>query len=237
MSGFVYIWFDKKHRRFYVGSHWGTADDGYICSSTWMRNAYKRRPNDFKRRIVAVVETGRNDLLIEEHRWLQMIKKEELGKKFYNLTNHLNGHWFASDEERRLSISEKISKRTKEAMQRPEVRQRYEDGLKKRPKTQTAAQRAKRSESMKKAMAKKFPDRKVLVEFGSKEYRDNMAKSVSESWTKRNKAAVGSKISKSLATSKESRSKAMSSLKWYNNGQINKRLPAHPGDGWTTGRI
>lgn len=21
-SGFVYIWFDKKHKRFYIGSHW-----------------------------------------------------------------------------------------------------------------------------------------------------------------------------------------------------------------------
>lgn len=109
MSGFIYIWYDKKHKRFYVGSHWGSADDGYICSSTWMRNAYKRRPADFKRRIIAKVESSRNDLLIEEHRWLQMIEKEELGKKFYNLTNHLNGHWYASDEERRLSIREKMS--------------------------------------------------------------------------------------------------------------------------------
>ena len=25
--GFVYIWFDRKHRRFYIGSHWGTEDD------------------------------------------------------------------------------------------------------------------------------------------------------------------------------------------------------------------
>ena len=106
--GFVYIWFDKKRKRFYIGSHWGNEDDGYICSSNWMRDAYRKRPEDFKRRVIARITTTRNDLLIEEHRWLQMINPEELGKKFYNLTNHLNGHWFASDEERVLTVREKL---------------------------------------------------------------------------------------------------------------------------------
>jgi hypothetical protein len=106
--GFVYIWFDKKRKRFYIGSHWGSEEDGYICSSNWMRDAHKKRPEDFKRRVVARVSTTRNDLLIEEHRWLQMIDPEELGKKFYNLTNHLNGHWFASDEERVFTVKEKL---------------------------------------------------------------------------------------------------------------------------------
>lgn len=39
--GFVYIWRDKKHNRYYIGCHWGTTDDGYICSSPWMKQAYK----------------------------------------------------------------------------------------------------------------------------------------------------------------------------------------------------
>ena len=33
--GFVYIWYDRKHHRYYIGCHWGTIDDGYICSSNW----------------------------------------------------------------------------------------------------------------------------------------------------------------------------------------------------------
>lgn len=106
--GFVYIWFDRKHRRYYIGSHWGSESDRYICSSRWMRNAYRRRPNDFKRRIVAHVESGRGDLLAEEHRWLQMIPQAELGKKYYNLTNHLNGHW-TTDNEKRMTVGQKIS--------------------------------------------------------------------------------------------------------------------------------
>lgn len=83
-TGFIYIWYDRKHKRFYIGCHWGTEDDGYICSSTWMRNSFKRRPNDFKRRIIRKGITKEN-LLEEEYKWLQLIPDDQLGKKYYNL--------------------------------------------------------------------------------------------------------------------------------------------------------
>ena len=86
--GFIYIWFDRKHKRYYVGSHWGNIDDGYVCSSRWMRQSYKRRPLDFKRRILKIVTTNRADLIAEEHRYLSMIKKEEFGVKYYNFKNN-----------------------------------------------------------------------------------------------------------------------------------------------------
>lgn len=93
-SGFVYIWRDKKHKRYYIGSHWGPEDDGYICSSNWMKQAYKIRPQDFKRRIIKRIYTSRADLLAEENRYLQMIKSEEIKHRYYNLSksNALN-HW------------------------------------------------------------------------------------------------------------------------------------------------
>lgn len=106
--GFVYVWYDRKHKRYYVGSHWGAEDDGYVCSSSWMKRAYKLRPSDFRRRIIARVNSSRQDLLLEENRWLQMIRDDELGKKFYNLTNHLNGHW-STDKNKRMTVGEKIS--------------------------------------------------------------------------------------------------------------------------------
>ena len=106
--GFVYIWYDRKHKRYYVGCHWGYIDDGYICSSSWMKSAYNRRPNDFKRRIIAVVYTNKKDLLVEEYKWLSMTKKEELGKKYYNMYNHEFGHW--STKEDSLSIKKRMSK-------------------------------------------------------------------------------------------------------------------------------
>ena len=139
--GFVYLWYDRKHRRWYLGCRWGNESDGYICSSTWMKRAYKRRPQDFVRRIIARIYTDRKDLLKEEHRWLQMIKPEELGKRYYNLRNHHFGHW-TTDENNRLIVTEKCSRSqkkrfsdpkeraktsaaTKKAMARPGAREKY----------------------------------------------------------------------------------------------------------------
>ena len=106
--GFVYIWRDRKHKMFYIGCHWGTEDDGYVCSSNRMRNAYNRRPNDFKRKIITKVYTNKRDLMFEEQVWLYMIPDEQLGKKYYNLRKHIE-HW-QFNEEKTLSVKEKISK-------------------------------------------------------------------------------------------------------------------------------
>jgi len=107
--GFVYIWFDRKHKRYYIGCHWGCIDDGYVCSSSNMKSAYKRRPNDFKRKILIKIYTNKKDLLEEEYKWLSKIKKEELGKRYYNLHNYHFSHW-STDENSKLSVGEKISK-------------------------------------------------------------------------------------------------------------------------------
>jgi hypothetical protein len=106
--GFVYIWYDKKHKRYYIGCHWGDEDDGYICSSNWMRDAYKRRTQDFKRRILVIIHDKR-ELLNEEYKWLSLIKKEELGKKYYNLKNSFIENW-AFEKEKKLSVCEKMKK-------------------------------------------------------------------------------------------------------------------------------
>jgi hypothetical protein len=107
--GFVYIWFDRKHKRYYVGCHWGKEDDGYICSSSWMKKAYKYRPQDFKRRILSRIYSNKKDLLQEEYNWLSTIKNEELGTRYYNLQNRHFAHW-STDAEKLKTIGEKISK-------------------------------------------------------------------------------------------------------------------------------
>ena len=90
--GFIYIWRDRKHNKYYVGSHWGEENDGYVCSSFWMKRAHQTRSQDFKRRILKR-SISKQDLCKEEHYWLSLIKKEELGKRYYNLRNHRFGHW------------------------------------------------------------------------------------------------------------------------------------------------
>ena len=107
-EGFVYLWYDRKHKRYYVGSHWGTENDGYICSSTWMKQAYFHRPEDFKRRILKRITTSRQDLLDEEYRYLQMIKPEEMKRRYYNPKNNKDNHWHSYPENVK-TIGQKIS--------------------------------------------------------------------------------------------------------------------------------
>jgi hypothetical protein len=145
--GFVYLWFDKKRKMYYVGCHWGTENDGYICSSDRMRDAYRRRPDDFKRRIIEMIN-DKSLLYDVEYKWLSLISEEDLGKKYYNLRKHKWGHW-TTDLNSSLTIREKISKNTKEAMNRSDVREKYLKGLENRDnRSSDPLVREKRSRSM-----------------------------------------------------------------------------------------
>ena len=106
--GFVYIWFDRKHKRYYVGCHWGKTEDSYICSSNWMRDAYRRRPKDFKRRILKNNIINLKEMFVEEAKFLALIKSKELGKKYYNLHNVNKNHW-TTNEQSKLTVGQKIS--------------------------------------------------------------------------------------------------------------------------------
>lgn len=146
--GFVYIWYDRKHKRYYVGSHWGTETDGYVCSSPWMKQAYKHRPYDFKRRIIKRVYNNRKELIEEEFRYLSMIKNDEIKIRYYNLNIKSTGHWSTYPETAK-TISEKISIRTKEAMNRDDVREKYLKGLETRDtRSSDTDVREKRRQSM-----------------------------------------------------------------------------------------
>lgn len=172
-SGFIYIWYDRKHKRYYVGSHWGSEDDGYICSSTWMRNAYKMRPHDFKRRILKRINTSKLDLHTEEHRWLQMMKSEELkGERYYNISNSVKNLWHKWPDQVK-TIGQKISHTNKGRdligdKRTPEIGKKIsasKKGVKcsdehravmsesRKGRKQSAEANAKRSESLKRAYA------------------------------------------------------------------------------------
>lgn len=100
-SGFVYIWYDTKRRWFYIGSHSGNINDGYVCSNTRLKNAYKKRPTTFRRRILEYVATDDRQLLLSaEQRWLDKISDNELmtGKnkvantiRYYNVKKTASG--------------------------------------------------------------------------------------------------------------------------------------------------
>ena len=83
MKGFIYIWRDKVRTMYYVGSHNGTPDDGYISSSHWLTAEVRYRPNDFKRRVLKFVDLS--NLKLEEYKLINSIKDCEFGKRYYNL--------------------------------------------------------------------------------------------------------------------------------------------------------
>lgn len=125
--GFIYLWLDKKHKRYYIGCHWGSIDDGYVCSSSWMKKAYKLRPLDFKRRILKTNIKYRPDMYTEEQKWLDMIKVEETkpfnkNPRYYNL-NLKNGNLWHKYDEHIKTVGQKISvsKKGKKTGPRPEV--------------------------------------------------------------------------------------------------------------------
>ena len=112
--GFVYIWYDRKHKRYYIGCHWGSIDDGYVCSSSWMMKAYKKRPNDIKRRILISNILTKKDMYLEEGRWLSFIDKSEIkpindNPRYYNLKITIDNLWHQYDDKVK-TIGEKISK-------------------------------------------------------------------------------------------------------------------------------
>jgi hypothetical protein len=107
-SGFVYIWRDRKHNRYYVGCHWGFEDDGYVCSSSWMKQAYLHRPTDFKRKILKRNITSRVELYEKEQHFLDMIKSTEIKIRYYNLHITNNEVWHKYPEHIK-TVGQKIS--------------------------------------------------------------------------------------------------------------------------------
>lgn len=109
-SGFIYLWRDRKSGQFYLGSHLGFEDDGYVCSSRWMRSAYKKRPGDFKRRIIKRVGSY-DELITEEQRFLDMIKPEEFGVKYFNYQPKAKGwSWHQYDNVAKKEVVAKSAK-------------------------------------------------------------------------------------------------------------------------------
>ncbi|AKF13513.1 putative homing endonuclease [Sinorhizobium phage phiN3] len=107
--GFIYIWFDRKRKMYYIGSHWGHVDDRYVCSSNRMRDAYRRRKDDFKRKILTYVFTNRQDLLDMEQRWFDLVKRKD---RYYNLHFDVKNPWWM-DSDYGLTVRQKISKANK----------------------------------------------------------------------------------------------------------------------------
>ena len=82
MTGFVYKWYDTSNGMYYIGSHKGDVNDGYIGSGTRFKRAYNKRPESFVREILYVGEYFREleEFILEE---IDAKNNDE----YYNLKN------------------------------------------------------------------------------------------------------------------------------------------------------
>lgn len=177
--GFVYLWFDKGTYRFYVGSHWGTEDDGYICSSDAMRKAYRRRKHDFKRRILSRIYTDRKDLLTEEQRFLDMINPEEFGTKFYNKNTKVYFYSWWANETTKAEVTKKVSEGVKRHIEEHGThwtgRKHSEETKKKISEKKTGHKYGPCSDERREVLKKAAQGRKRPGSF-SEEHRRNLSK-------------------------------------------------------------
>lgn len=96
-DGFVYIWMNTRSRKFYIGSHMGTTDDGYVGSGTLFAIKYYKEPENFKRRILQYVSGDVLDIRAAEEKWLALIEDGCLhGVKYYNRTKTVSFSEYSS---------------------------------------------------------------------------------------------------------------------------------------------
>ena len=88
MESFAYTWTNTKTNQLYIGSHKGTPDDGYVCSSKPMLEDYMRDRSVFSRQIVA---TGTHEDMVAFEKALLMSVGARNDPQFYNKHNG-NGH-------------------------------------------------------------------------------------------------------------------------------------------------
>jgi len=103
MKAFVYCSTDNKTNKLYVGSHKGSIDDSYVCSSRHMMKEYRERPEDFTRQIIA--EGSVEDVRKLETKILLSVNAK-LNEDFYNLWN-ADGKFFL--EKHKEETKQKIS--------------------------------------------------------------------------------------------------------------------------------
>lgn len=227
--GFVYIWFDRKHKRYYIGCHWGKIEDSYICSSNWMRDAYRRRPNDFKRRILKTNITSIKEMFDLEAEFLALVKMNELGKRYYNLHNVNKNHW-STNELSKLTVGQKISasplrnQRISESNKGKIISEETKQKL--REANQKQFQDPAQVQLRKQKSKELWSDPDYLDRQRQARAKEGFYKGFTGSHTEETKRRISEqKIGvKQSEESKGKISQSVSNLIWITNGETNKRI-------------
>ena len=122
-EAFVYCWTDTLTGKLYIGKHKGSENDGYVSSSKYLMEEYRKRPEDFTRTIIA---SGCDADMISLERAILKSTNAASNTSFYNMHNN-NGsgtyatQWHTEETKKKLSLSAKkrwSDKSDKEARKR-----------------------------------------------------------------------------------------------------------------------
>ncbi len=101
-NSFIYLWIDKKKNKFYIGSHFGKVDDGYLFGGIDIKFEYSMRSEDFERIILSYHTVEKpSDIRIIEKEYLVKYDVEN-DDSFYNRTNESYGGTHRKSIEYRL---------------------------------------------------------------------------------------------------------------------------------------
>lgn len=90
--GFVYQWTNSQNGKKYIGSHYGSLNDGYTGSGIAFKEAYLENPAFFSREILEFLLIDDKRLLLDlEQKWLDLVPDIRNHPEYYNLTNHSCG--------------------------------------------------------------------------------------------------------------------------------------------------
>lgn len=111
-EAFTYCWTDKKNNKLYVGTHKGSVDDGYVCSSKTMLAEYTERPCDFSRVVLA---TGTYKDMIVFEKSILISANASKDESFYNMHNgdgnfYNKGHSKNTIEKLKISRNKRTDK-------------------------------------------------------------------------------------------------------------------------------
>lgn len=111
--GIVYKWENIDTKKWYIGSHFGFLNDGYIGSGKVFKNAYAKNPNKMIR---SILYTGQDFRQAEEFFLLYLDAARD--RKSYNMKNTALGGG-ATVENMSIETRQKISEALKNRVRKP----------------------------------------------------------------------------------------------------------------------
>jgi hypothetical protein len=115
-EAFVYCWTDHKTNKLYVGSHKGSTNDGYICSSKIMKEQYNERPDvSIKNKKGLSIESRKK--ISKNHKDVSGSNNPLYGKKHTEESKQkmskaqkgkLKGHKASLETKQKMSIARKL---------------------------------------------------------------------------------------------------------------------------------